>query len=194
MLRNSRQTYGWIHIALHWTTALTVFGLFALGVWMRGLDYYDRWYYEAPQIHKSVGILLFAVVAFRLVWRWTNPHPRPLGAALENRLAWAAHIALYLLLFTLMLSGYLIPTAKGRAIEVFNWFSVPATLYGIPHQEDIAGEIHEVLAYVLIGLVVLHAGAAVKHHLIDRDHTLLRMLGRGAPNTPDPNQPTKEQP
>jgi len=194
MLRNSSQTYGWIHIALHWTTALSVFGLFALGLWMRTLDYYDTWYYQAPEIHKSVGILLFGLVGVRLIWRWANPHPVPLGSPLENRVAHLAHVLLYLLLFTLMFSGYLIPTAKGRPIDVFHWFNVPATLYGYPHQEDIAGEIHAVLAYVLIGLVVLHAGAALKHHWIDRDRTLLRMLGRGARNTPGPNPANKEHP
>jgi cytochrome b561 len=78
-----------------------------------------------------------------------------------------------------MLSGYLISTADGRAVEVFGWFSIPATLSGLENQEDIAGEIHEWLAFTLIGLVMLHALAATKHHFINRDATLKRMLGTG---------------
>ena len=75
----------------------------------------------------------------------------------------------------IMLSGYLISTADGRAIEVFSWFEVPATLSDIDGQEDIAGDIHEILAWTLIVLVALHALAALKHHFIDKDTTLKRM-------------------
>jgi cytochrome b561 len=104
----------------------------------------------------------------------------PSHANWEKRLAGAVHGFLYLLLFVLMLSGYLISTADGRAIEVFGLFRVPATLTGIPNQEDLAGVVHQVLGYVLIGLVALHALAALKHHFLDRDGTLRRML-RGTP-------------
>jgi len=85
---------------------------------------------------------------------------------------------LYLLLFVIMFSGYLISTADGRAIEVFGWFDVPATITSIPNQEDVAGLVHKFAAFLLIGLVVLHAAAALKHHFIDRDRTLLRIFGR----------------
>ena len=60
---------------------------------------------------------------------------------------------------------------------VFGWFALPATLSGIEGQEDIAGVVHLYLASILIGLALLHAAAALKHHLIDRDRTLRRMLG-----------------
>ena len=180
MLKNTPTDYGLIAIALHWLVTLVVISLFALGLWMTGLDYYDAWYQRAPDLHKSIGVLLFIIVAFRLAWRWWNPLPRPepAHAAWERRLAGLAHALLYLLLFAVMIAGYLISTADGRPIEVFGLFSVPATLSGLENQEDIAGEIHEILAYLLIGLSVLHAAAALKHHFIDRDRTLKRMLGR----------------
>jgi cytochrome b561 len=82
---------------------------------------------------------------------------------------------MYLLLTALMISGYLISTADGRGIAVFDWFEVPATLHGLEAQEDIAGEIHELLAFTLVGLSLAHAGAALKHHFINRDRTLTRM-------------------
>jgi cytochrome b561 len=77
-----------------------------------------------------------------------------------------------------MFSGYLISTADGRAVDVFDWFSIPATIHGYDNQEDIAGLVHLVLAISLISLVTLHAAAALKHHFIDRDRTLLRMSGK----------------
>jgi cytochrome b561 len=88
------------------------------------------------------------------------------------------HKALYALLFTVMISGYLISTADGRAISVFNIFELPALPWSIENQEDIAGDIHFWLACFLVGFASLHALAALKHHFIEKDHTLKRMLGR----------------
>ena len=176
MWRNTEHHYGLISISLHWLVALTVIGLFALGLWMVELGYYDPWYRRAPDLHKSIGILLFLTMLLRLVWRTSNPQPLSEGTPLEKKLAHKVHGLLYILLFSLMISGYLISTADGRAIDVFNLFSVPAIISGLENQEDIAGLVHQILGYSLIALVVLHALAALKHHFIDRDQTLKRML------------------
>lgn len=177
--RNTHDNWGWVAILIHWVTALAVVGLFALGLWMVELGYYDAWYQQAPHIHKSLGLLLLGVSLFRLGWRMFNRNPEPLAShtVFECKAALMTHRTLYLLLITVMVSGYLISTADGRAIEVFNWFAVPATLHGIDQQEDIAGTAHMVLAFVLVGLSTLHALAAVKHHFIDKDNTLTRMTG-----------------
>ena len=106
-----------------------------------------------------------------------KPDPLPSHHGWERTIARTVHGLLYVLLISVMVFGYLISTADGRAIEVFGWFSVPATLHGIDKQEDIAGVIHLSLAITLISLVVLHALAAFKHHVIDKDRTLKRMLG-----------------
>ena len=178
MLRNTVSSYGWGAIVLHWTVALTVVSLFALGLYMTGLSYYDSLYRTAPHVHKSVGVLLFIVMLVRLLWRFLNPRPQPVAGSRtwEIRLAALVHGLLYLLLFVIMVSGYLISTADGRVLEVFDWFSVPALVTDIPSQADIAGAVHYWLAMLLIALVVLHALAALKHHFLNRDATLKRML------------------
>jgi cytochrome b561 len=119
-------------------------------------------------------------MAVRLLWRLLDPPPAPLPshAAWERRAAGIAHRLLYLLLFAVMFSGYLISTADGRPLEVFGLFSIPAAVSGIENQEDIAGWVHLLLASSLVGLALLHALAALKHNFLDRDRTLLRMLGR----------------
>ena len=61
-LRNSSSRYGWVSIFMHWGVALAVFGLFALGLWMVGLDYYSTWRKDAPDLHKSIGLVLLAVM------------------------------------------------------------------------------------------------------------------------------------
>ncbi len=177
--RNTANNWGMVAILLHWLSALVVFAMFGLGLYMTELNLYHPWYHKAPHLHRSIGVLLFVAILLRLAWRFWSPPPAPLPNHKwwERLLAQLVHGLLYLLLFAVMLSGYLISTADGRGVEVFNWFTIPATLSGLENQEDVAGVIHLLLASVLIGFSLMHAGAAFKHHFIDRDRTLLRMLG-----------------
>ena len=179
MLKNSQSHYGVVSISLHWLVALTVFGLFGVGFWMVDLSYYSQWYRIAPHWHKSIGILLFVIMLVRLLWRIVSPPPAPLRqhSRWEQGGAKAVQFAMYLAVFTLAVSGYLISTEDGRAIAVFDWFDVPSLGALFDRQADIAGLIHEYTAYSLIALALLHAIAALKHHFIDKDATLRRMFG-----------------
>lgn len=187
-LKNTPQGYGLVSISLHWLMAVGILGLALLGLWMTDLTYYSPWYRIAPFWHKSVGILLAVLLLVRLVWRWSNPRPAHLSSHTrwETRLASLVHGLLYLLLLVILLSGYLISTARGQGISVFGWFELPALISGLPQQADRAGAVHYWAAMLLLGLVGLHALGALKHHLIDRDNTLRRMLGLR------PRTPTKE--
>ena len=177
MIKNSDTSFGIVNIAIHWITALLVFGLFGVGLWMVDLSYYSEWYRTAPDLHKSFGLTLLALTLFRIIWKLINPSPKPLSSnKLETIAGKLAHFAIYALLLTIMVSGYLISTADGRGIEWFWLFEVASLGEFVPNQEDIAGDIHEWAAYILIGLVVVHIIAALKHHFIDKDKTLVRMM------------------
>ena len=178
-LRNQPNYYGWGAIALHWIMALAIIGMYPLGLYIDSLTYYDPEYRTVPNWHKSIGILIAITLVVRLIWRAINPLPNhlPTHSALIRLMSKLGHIGLYLLLIAVLVSGYLISTADGRAISVFNWFSVPALPELVENQEDVAGEIHFIVATTLISLVALHAVAALKHHFIDKDSTLKRMLG-----------------
>nr|WP_231368513.1 cytochrome b [Mariprofundus ferrooxydans] len=177
VLRNTSTSYGLVAIMIHWFMAVAIPAMFALGIWMTGLTYYDRWYHDAPEIHKSIGMLLLFLLLFRVIWRVINRPPVLLGLWWEKRLALTVHQLHYLLMFIVMLSGYLIPTAEGVGIDVFGWFTVPATFSFDKQQADLIGSIHRISAWAIMGLTILHAAAALKHHWIDKDITLLRMLG-----------------
>lgn len=176
--KNSDQGYGVLAITIHWVFALTFISLFAIGLYMVELTYYDSLYKTLPNVHRSIGIILACLLIMRLVWRMINvqPKPEPHLKAYEILGAELVHWMLYLLPLAIMISGYLITTADGSSIEVFGLFEVPALLPAQKGREDIAGAVHFYLAYATIGLACLHMLAALKHHFIDRDKTLLRML------------------
>ncbi len=176
MIRNTTSAYGWVSIVFHWLMALAVFGLFGLGLYMVELTYYDAWYRGSLDLHKNTGVMLTLAWLLRLIWKLRNPQPHPLGNKIwEHKVAHLTHLLLYLLMLALFISGYLISTADGRAIDVFGWFELPATLTRA-NQEDIAGAIHWALAWALMVIAGLHALAAIKHHWLDKDRTLVRML------------------
>ncbi|WP_163559152.1 cytochrome b [Halomonas sp. NO4] len=176
MWRNTRSGWGLVSILLHWVLAIAIVGLFALGWWMTGLGYYDSWYNLAPWWHRSVGMLVLFATLLRLVWSLVNPTPRALGHRLERLAAHLGHIALYVLMLVVLASGYLISTADGHPISVFDLFEVPALVSDLPNQATLAGEIHWYSAWVLVILAAGHALAALKHHLVDRNAVLKRMI------------------
>jgi len=110
-------------MVLHWGVALGGFGLFALGLWMVGLDYYSAWRKDAPDLHKSIGITLFAVMLVRIVWRLISPPPPPLASYSRLTRIGAAfgHMFLYVGLFAVMIAGYLL-----------HWFPVYRTRQTTP--------------------------------------------------------------
>lgn len=180
-LQSDARSYSGLAKLLHWLSALTVIALFFLGLWMVDLTYYDEWYRTAPDLHRSIGLSLAMVTIVRILYRLSVSYPGPLAShprmiVLASKVV---HVAIYGLLLVLFISGYLITTAKGDPIAFFGFFEIPSVISGIDNLEDTAGEVHEVAAFTLIGLAILHALAALKHHFLDRDDTLLRMITRG---------------
>lgn len=177
-LTNTDKHYGWISIGLHWFIATGLISLFALGLWMVDLSFYSPWYHDAPAIHKSVGVLLVGIMVLRFIWREINPVPKAVSvqSPFLNTVAHSVHLLFYGLVLALGISGYFISTAEGHGISVFDWFTLPATGLQLENQADLAGDIHFWLAWTLIGFAVLHTLAALKHHFIDKNSTLKRML------------------
>ena len=181
MYRNTDKSYGWIAIGLHWLSAVVIFFMFGLGLYLVELSYYDSWYKGSLDLHKSIGLCFVLLWFIRILWKLITPRVQAVSteshfAHIEHKLANYTHKLLYILVIFLFVSGYLISTADGRGIEVFAMFEIPALPISFENQEDIAGEIHWILAWTLIAFVSLHALAALKHHFYDKDSTLIRML------------------
>ncbi len=182
--------YSKSQIFIHWLMAVVIAGLFAVGYWMVDLTYYSEWYRIAPHWHQSIGFLLALTWLVRIGILRVQGKPAALAThkVIEVKIAHITHTMLYLLMFALFVSGYLISTADGRGIAIFSWFEIPGLGELFSEQSDIAGAIHKYAAYGLVGLVVLHAAGAIKHHVIDKDQTLNRMLGRTKPQPTNHDQ------
>ncbi len=180
MFRNTQSRFGKVAIVIHWISVLVVVGQFSFGLYMLSLDYYDPNYQVLPHYHKSIGILFACLLVFRIIWSLINPFPKaaPGVKDWERRAARGVQVLMLSLLVVVAVFGYLISTAAGHSISVFNWFEVPASITSIENQEDWAGEWHYWFALSVIILASLHALAALKHHFIDKDKTLLRMFGK----------------
>lgn len=177
-VRNTAGGYGWLMISIHWLVAVAVFGLFASGWWMVDLSYYSEWYNLAPHLHKSIGLLLIVVMVVRLAWRLADRKPRPLSnhSRFEVTGARIAHWLLYLLTLVVLASGYLISTSDGSSVQLFDWMAVPSVTGEVKALELVVGDIHYWSAWALVVLASGHALAGIKHHFVDRDATLSRIL------------------
>ena len=162
---------------VHWLSALMAFGLFGLGLYMVELSYYDPLYHELPEWHKVLGVALAALTLFRLFWRTTTTTPVLLAKQSWQVLAArVAHGLLLLLLLVLPITGFLIVTAEGKALLLFDLALLPALVELTPEQTDWVGRLHWWSAWGLIGLALGHSAAAFKHHFVDGDRTLIRMV------------------
>lgn len=177
-IRNDADQYGLASKLLHWIIVALMVTLLALGAWMVNLSYYDPWYHDALKQHKSLGISLGVVVLIKLAWRVVSPMPKP-QLSLNAFEVFASRQVHHLLLFAMLVlpaTGYLISSSEGAAIEVFGTFSAPALWQINDSARDLSIWLHYYLAYLTLGLVILHAAAALKHQFIDRKGTLKRMF------------------
>ena len=174
---NKVEHYGWPIIVSHWLSAVLVCSLFGLGLYMVELTYYDPLYRVLPEWHKLLGLILVTVTLFRLVCRFAIGSPQSLAGSRWAR--WSAQLAhggLYVALFVLPASGYLMTTADGAALSPFGLITVPGLVSLSSEQAELMGDLHRWAAYFIVALAVLHGLAALIHHFVYRDNTLLRMI------------------
>lgn len=175
MLRNTFQGYGLVARALHWSAAALLVGVLILGLVVEELAKGPA-RTAAMNWHQSLGFVLLALMAVRLIWRLIDPAPAPEGGPLARRLAPLLHWTLYGLAIAQPLSGWLLTQAEGHRLALFGSIPVPVLLAASEPLEEILEGLHGTLWILLLIAVLGHAAAALKHHFLDRDRTLVRML------------------
>lgn len=178
-MKDTPQRFSHITISLHWLVGLTIIGLLAVGLYMANLEKTGPEDYALYPIHKSVGVIIFAFVLIRAVWRLMNGWPVPTGnhQAWEIGLAKVSHWVLLLGSILMPLSGITMSAAGGHGVAVFGIQLIAPTDDKIPALAGLAHEAHEIIGFILIATVILHVAGALKHHVLDGDGTLKRMLG-----------------
>lgn len=177
--------YGDCAILLHWTMALLIIGLLAFGKYTERLDPTSALYVSFIQLHKSFGITVLLLAVFRVFWRLAHSPPAlpSTDPAWQRFAAGLTHVLIYLLMLGIPLTGWVMVSASPLNVDtvlfgVIPWPHLPPfpTLENRESIEHTFHWLHELGGNILIGLLLLHIAAALKHHLIDKDHVLRRML------------------
>ena len=189
MGRSTPLRYGDTAIIFHWIIAILIIALLAIGKYMTGLEENDPVRFELTQWHKSFGISVLVLSILRLLWRFTHkPPPEPASLPTwQKHVSGLVHLGLYALMLALPITGWIMVSASPLNLDtllfgVIPWPHIPP-FPELANKESIASsfhDYHELASSVLIVLVLAHIGAALKHHLIDKDTILLRMLPNAA--------------
>ena len=172
-------TYTPVAKSLHWLMALLILGLLVLGTYMSDLPLSPQ-KLELYAWHKWAGVTVFMLVWLRLAWRVAH-RPPGLPASLSPRMrlaAHAGHAALYVLMVLIPLSGWLMSSAKGFQTVWFGVLPLPDLLAKDKALGDLLAGVHQVLNLLFVAVLAGHIGAALKHHFVDKDDILTRMLPR----------------
>lgn len=174
-LRNSERRFGLVNILLHWIMAILIIGMLVLGLYMVSLPI-SLEKLKLYGWHKEYGFIVLALAMFRLFWRITNITPHLSLPFLEMLAARAMHWAFYGFMFAMPISGWLITSAAGLPASFFGLFTLPNLISTNEEYRQLFQWVHQWLGYGLIVAIVLHASAALKHHFINKDDILRRMI------------------
>jgi cytochrome b561 len=182
LLENTGQRYGAVAVLLHWLMALLLIALIALGLYMVGLPDvgFDSKKITLILYHKELGLLAFCLFAIRLAWRIGNVLPRLVTTLpdWQKVIARFVHLCFYGLMFALPVTGWLMSSAAGIPVSFLGLFGLPDL---VAHDEFLFQAFiaaHMWLGYALVVLIVIHVGAALRHHFVFKDETLKKMLPR----------------
>lgn len=165
-------------IAMHWIVALLIFAAFGLGLYMTDIPGFTPTKLKLFSYHKWIGITVLIFAVLRVLWRLTHAAPGPVPGMpkWQHAAAEAAHVGLYLLILAVPLTGYLLSVAAGVKVVYLGLWELPMPFDKSDALKDIFSMAHEWLNWTMAAIVVLHILAALKHHVIDRDGTLRRMM------------------
>ena len=163
--------------SLHWLMALLIIGLVPLGLYMHELPLSPQ-KLQLYSWHKWAGVTVFVLLLVRVSWRLTHQPPAlPWHMSKTEQLAaHAGHIVLYLLMLAIPVSGWLMSSAKGIQTVWFGVLPIPDLLAKDKELGNALAELHEILSWTMVAVLVAHVGAALKHHFIDKDDVLKRMM------------------
>ena len=177
--RNTKRAWGSLSKGFHWLIVLLIISQWVIAERADELKGLAK--LEALAWHKSFGMTIFMLAVLRLLWRLVNPTPELTTETKpwERVLANISHLLLYALIFAMPLTGWMMSSAKNYPVSWFKLFQFPDLVAPAEQTYHQMHDLHHLLFNVLVGVAVLHAVGALKHHFIDRNDVLKRMLPFG---------------
>lgn len=178
-IRDTGLGFGIVTLSLHWLSAILLLTIVAVGLTMaRMAPSPDKT--ALVTVHGSLGLVVFALAAFRLFWRWRHYHPLPLGPVSPPAVIVGRSVAIGLLLAGVVMPviGAILISARGENIAAFGFLALPPLVANNRIVAQVAWFLHQAGAYAFIMGLGLHVYGALKHHFVLKDDTLRRMLGK----------------
>lgn len=172
-----RNRYTGMAIGLHWIVVALIVAAWALGLTMVDLPLSPQ-KLKTYSWHKWTGVTVFLLMLARLAWRAAHRPPAlPIAMpAWQLRAAAASHALLYTLLLAIPLSGWLFSSASGVPVVYLGLVQLPDLVGRDKALAEILKQLHVILNWTLFVTICIHIAAALKHHFVDRDDVLARML------------------
>lgn len=174
---NSVDRFGWVTRLIHWVMAVLVLAALPMGLWisemevsLASLKYFG--------LHKTLGVSVLVLILFRIGWHLVTPPPRPLshGVLWQDGLARSVHLAFYVLLVAMPLSGWVASSATGIDTVIFERLTLPRIAPESERWEEVGFVVHGLIGRLLIALIILHIAGALYRAIVLRDGTLARMI------------------
>ena len=180
MLGNTEQSYGLVSRLLHWAMALVIIGMLSTGFLLERIEFGPT-KLQIIGLHKSFGVVILTLVVFRIAWHVLGKYPKslPTHKVVEKFLAKAAHILLYVCMICMPLSGWLMSSSAGYPVSFFGLFDLPNLVEKNREFAGLMGQVHGAFAWGLVAVLGLHVLGGLKHHFVDKDSTLARMVRDG---------------
>lgn len=177
MLKNSPERYGIVARSFHWILAILMISIAVAGIIMVGMEASPQ-KFQIYDLHKALGIIVLTLAIARIAWKFMNVQPMEIVThkRWEKILSKIVHTFFYVAMVGMPMSGWAMSSAAGYPVSMFGLFDLPNLF---PENKEILDEIklvHKFFGYSLLAIIGLHMAGALKHHFIDKDATLRRML------------------
>jgi cytochrome b561 len=178
-LKSSDQNWGSLAKGFHWLSAVLIIGMICVGIAMVNFIEDAGLRFDLYQNHKTFGFVVLLLIVLRLIWRIFDDRPKPLGASSGLQLAAKSlHLFFYAAIFSMIITGWLMVSASVLPIPVsfLGWFTIPPLTTANELWEIKYKALHHIIGWFLLCAIFIHIAASLKHHFIDKDNVLKRML------------------
>ncbi|WP_221076637.1 cytochrome b [Agarivorans aestuarii] len=176
-ITNSPQRFGLVSKLIHWLMALLILSLIAIALYMDTLPRGPE-KFQLFDLHKGLGLIAIAAIAIRIIWHRVSKVPAPIGEGIKLTMAHLGHLALYLLMLAMPISGMMMSLAGGHDVKFFGLFTIAGFAEKNVMLNELGASVHHYAGQLLYVVITGHVLAALYHHFILKDDTIKRITSK----------------